>query len=308
MEPNRVLVVDDEEAICDLLASMLRHYGYEVETETDPRKVMTLLDEGDFDILLLDLVMPGMDGLELIEKIRRHTSTLPILVVTGYGGADTTVEAMRRGATDFVTKPVDASFLELRMRRAFDVEHARRLANTDGLTGLYNHRHLQERLQQEIDRAQRYGRPISVVMADLDRFKRYNDAYGHPRGDEVLIVVAQTLRQVSRAADIVARYGGEEFTLILPETPAAEAGVLAERARQRIEEMSIGDGEARVTLSLGVAAFSPGMTKESLIEAADAALYAAKHRGRNRVCFVEEVGSGEIAAAEIARAKAAAFT
>jgi two-component system cell cycle response regulator len=306
--PNRVLVVDDEVAICDVLAAMLRHYGYQVVTETDPSRVMDLLRDGDFDILLLDLVMPGMDGLELIEKIRRHTTTLPILVVTGYGGADTTVEAMRRGATDFVTKPVDSSFLELRMRRAFDLEHARRLANTDGLTGLYNHRHLQERLQQEIDRAQRYGRPLSVVMADLDRFKRFNDAHGHPRGDEVLIRVAQTLRQVSRAADIVARYGGEELTLILPETPAAEAGVLAERARQRVEAMAIGEGEARVTLSLGVAAFAPGMSKEALIEAADAALYSAKHRGRNRVCSVAEVGGGRSAADPDARAEALAFT
>lgn len=297
MKPKNILVVDDEVEICRVFDSMLTQIGYHVVTESDPRKVPELLKEGSFDAIVMDLVMPPMDGRDLIEKIREFTSTLPIVVVTGHGDADTTVEAMRRGATDFVTKPVDAAFLDLRLRRAYDVEHSRRLANTDGLTGLHNHRHLQERLSQEIERAERYRRPLSVIMADLDHFKRFNDSYGHPRGDEVLIQVSKTLREVSRAADIVARYGGEEFTLILPETPASDAGVLAERARQCVEALGIGGTGARVTLSLGIAAFRPGLTKEDLIGAADAALYAAKRRGRNRVCFVEEM-NGEASVTE----------
>lgn len=288
MEPKSILVVDDEVDICQVFDAMLTDLGYQVLTESDPRQVPEILRQSDFDVAVLDLVMPQMDGLELIEQIRQHSSTLPILVVTGYGSADTTVQAMRRGATDFVTKPVDAQFLDLRIRRAFDIELSRRLANTDGLTGLFNHRHMHERLAQEIERAERYGRPLSVVMGDLDHFKRFNDTHGHPRGDELLILVAQTLRQVSRAADIVARYGGEEFTLILPETPASDAGVLAERARQAIDQIEIG-GNRPISISLGVASYSPGLSQETLIESADAALYAAKHRGRNRVCFVEEI-------------------
>lgn len=295
MEPKNILVVDDEIDICRVFEAMLSQCGFEVLTESDPRKVMDLVRRHDFDAVIMDLMMPQMDGLELIELIRQYTSTLTILVVTGHGDAESTVEAMRRGATDFVTKPVDAEFLALRLRRACEIEHARRLANTDGLTGLYNHRHLQERLRQEIERAERYDRPLSVVMVDLDHFKRYNDTFGHPRGDEVLIQVSQTLRQVSRASDIVARYGGEEFTLILPETPASDAGVLAERARQQIESLEIGGVRTRVTLSLGVAAHVRGSSKEDLIESADAALYAAKRRGRNRVCFVEEIsGDGSV--------------
>ncbi len=289
MEPKNVLVVDDEVAICTLFDSMLSADGYQVVTECDPHKVLGIVRDGDFDAVVLDLVMPGMDGLKLIEKIRKHNTTLAILVVTGHGSAETTVAAMRLGATDFVTKPVDAAFLDLRIRRAYDLELARRLANTDGLTGLYNHRHLQERLRQEIERAGRYGRPLSVVMADLDHFKRFNDTYGHPRGDEVLIEVSHTLRQVTRAADIVARYGGEEFTLILPETPTHDAGVLAERARSCVEALEFGEKEARVTLSLGIASLAPGMSQAALIQAADTALYTAKHRGRNRVCFAEEL-------------------
>lgn len=289
MEPHRLLVVDDDEAVCHVLSVLLTDIGYEVVAETDARKVLSLVREGEFDVILLDIVMPELDGLELLDQIREHFNVLPVLVVTAYGSAELTVEAMRRGATDFVTKPVDAPLLDLRIRRAFDLEQTRRMANTDGLTGLYNHRHLQERLQQEIERADRYERPLSVVMADLDRFKSFNDAHGHPRGDEVLIAVSRTLRQLSRASDIVARYGGEEFTLILPETTAEEALVLAERARQCVEALDLEVAEgSRVTLSLGIASHAPGMSKEALIESADAALYTAKRQGRNRVCEAGE--------------------
>lgn len=289
-KPRRVLVVDDDATICRIFSTMLGQLGYEVVSSTDPRRTLPLLRDGAFDAVLLDLIMPGLDGLDLLERIRHHFAALPILVVTGHGSAESTVEAMRRGATDFVTKPVGASFLDLRIQSACDLEHARRLANTDGLTGLYNHRFLQERLQEEIDRARRYRRALSVVMADLDHFKRFNDTFGHPRGDDVLIQVSQTLRQVTRAADLVARYGGEEFTLILPETASAEASILAERARQCVEALEIGGETAPVTLSLGLTPLGPEMTKGGLMSAADAALYEAKNRGRNRVC-VYDVGT-----------------
>ncbi|MCP4663186.1 MAG: diguanylate cyclase [bacterium] len=295
MEPKNLLVVDDEVDVCHLLAEMLEVHGYHVVTETDPCRVLDLLREGDFDAALLDMVMPGLSGLELTARIREHFNVLPILVVTGYGSAEATVEAMRCGATDFVTKPVDAEFLDLRIRRAFDHEHARRLANTDGLTGLYNHRYLQERLRQEVERAQRYQRSLSLVMADLDHFKIYNDTYGHPRGDEALIEVAHILRRVSRSSDVVARYGGEEFTLLLPETSARHAEVVATRARERVAKLEFSwerFGAAGLTLSLGIASFCPSWnTKETLIEAADAALYEAKRQGRNRVCIASVPGA-----------------
>ncbi len=288
-EPKHLLVVDDDVAVCQVMSLMLTDLGYGVVAETDSRKALSILREGEFDVVLVDIVMPNLDGLELIDQIREHFNVLPILVVTAYGSSELTVDAMRRGATDFVTKPVDAPVLDLRIRRAFDLEQTRRMANTDGLTGLYNHRHLQERLQQEIERAERYDRPLSVIMADLDHFKSFNDAFGHPRGDELLIAVARTLRHLSRASDILARYGGEEFTLVLPETSAAEAQVLAERVRQCVAALEIEEPPSRrgaetgVTLSLGLASYAPGATKEELIEAADVALYRAKRAGRDCV-------------------------
>ena len=290
MEPRQLLVVDDDPTVCQIMSMMLmEQLGYDVVTETDARKVLGLLREGDFDIVLLDIVMPDLNGLELIDQIRQHFNVLPILVVTAYGSAEVTVDAMRRGATDFITKPVDAPLLDLRIRSAFALEQTRRMANTDGLTGLYNHRYMQERLEQEIERAERYERPLSVVMADLDHFKSFNDAFGHPRGDEALIEVSHTLRQVSRASDIVARYGGEEFTLILPETTAAEARVVAERARQCVAALDLGQPPQvpRVTLSLGVASHTAGSSKKALIEAADVALFQAKRDGRDRVRLAE---------------------
>ncbi len=299
---GRLLVVDDDETFCGFVDILLSEKGYQVVTETDTRRVLELLRGQTFDVLLLDLEMPQVHGLELLEQVREHWNVLPILIVTAHGGGDTTLEAMRRGATDFVIKPVDASHLDLRIRAACDLEHAKRLANTDGLTGLYNHRYLHQRLQQEIERGGRYARQLSLVMADIDNFKAYNDAFGHPRGDGILIAVAETLRQISRASDVIARYGGDEFVLILPETPAGEARVMAERARESVEALHrAGNGSITpgVTLSLGVASLSAGDGKHDLIDAADAALYEAKRLGRNRVCVAGENPSTNAAAAAV---------
>lgn len=286
-EPKNLLVVDDDPSVCQVMAAMLKDRGYDVVTETNGRKVLGLLQQGEFDVALIDLVMPAISGLELIDQIRQHDRVMPILVVTGLSSAENTVAAMRHGATDFVTKPVDSAFLDLRIRGAWDLARAHRLANTDGLTGLYNHRHLQERLREELDRARRYRRPLSLVMADLDHFKTYNDTYGHPQGDEVLMAVAHTLRQVSRTSDLVARYGGEEFTLVLPETSLEDAQTVAERARQCVAALEFQGREnshvTGVTLSLGIASYYHGCTQEELIALADAALYEAKRAGRNRV-------------------------
>jgi diguanylate cyclase (GGDEF)-like protein len=292
MEGKNLLLVDDDPTFCEVMKAQLEPMGYTVVTETDARLVLGLLQSGDFDVLLLDLMMPEIGGLEALQQIREHFSALPIVVVTGYDIPEVTVDAMRNGATDFVAKPVDASFLSLRILRACEHEHARRLANTDGLTGLYNHRHMQERLRQEVERAGRYDRALSLVMADLDQFKLFNDTYGHPSGDEVLIAVARVLRKISRGSDIAARYGGEEFTLVLPETPAAEAAKVADRARRAVAGLRFSKG-GRVTLSLGVASLTGrSMTKEELVEAADVALYRSKHDGGNRV-RVAAVAAGE---------------
>lgn len=189
----------------------------------------------------------------------------------------------------FVASHRDIS-VEKRLARRME-----RLANTDGLTGLYNHRHLVTRLEQELSRARRYMRPLCLMIIDLDHFKAVNDRYGHLKGDEVLAGSAQVIREVTRASDLAGRYGGEEFAVVLPETGLERARVLSERLRRRIAARSYpleGGKRFSVTCSIGVAQLSdPIGGVKSLIEAADAALYGAKAAGRNRVEIASPEGA-----------------
>ena len=284
---TRVLIVDDEEMVCKVFADMLKAYGYQARAETDGGHIIDLLWQEHFDVVLLDLMMPGISGLDLLRQLKQSFEELPVVIITGYGSIETAVELMQAGASDFVTKPVPASVLDIRIKRAIEYAQTKRLANTDGLTGLYNRRSFQERLQQEVDRANRYYRPLSLIMIDIDHFKTYNDTYGHLQGDDILVEVARTLQKLSRTSDIVARYGGEEFALILPETDSASAEVLGKRLQEHIESHTF-PGEEQLpghvlTISVGIASYTPPDTKEALLEAADMALYQAKREGRNRV-------------------------
>jgi diguanylate cyclase (GGDEF)-like protein len=288
---TNVLVVDDEEIICTLFAAMLSQYGgYHVVTTTDGRQVMDILRREPFHVVLLDMSMPIISGLDVLRQITQAFEELPVIIVTGHGSIEVAVESMQAGAADFVTKPVPASILHLRIQQALQHARTRRLASTDGLTELHNHRTFQERLAQEIARAERYSRPLSILMIDVDRFKVYNDTYGHPQGDIVLQDLARLLKEMSRASDTVARYGGEEFAIILPETDSASAQKLAERLREHVEGY-VFPGQERMpngtlTISIGVATHGSADSKEVLLQDADAALYAAKRGGRNRVCVV----------------------
>ena len=290
---TKVLVVDDEEVICTLFAAMLSQYGcYQVVTTTDGRKVIDILRREPFDVVLMDMRMPAITGSDLLRQIRQAFEELPVIIVTGHGSIEAAVESMQAGAADFVTKPVPAVVLHIRIQKALEHTHTRRLASTDGLTDLYNHRTFQERLAQEVDRANRYERPLSVVMIDVDNFKIYNDTYGHPQGDMVLRELARLLRETSRTSDIVARYGGEEFAIILPETDRVSAQKIGHRLRERVELHPF-PGEERLprgalTISVGVAIHTLAGTREVLLQSADAALYKAKRAGRNRVCVAGE--------------------
>ena len=284
---TKVLIADDEEVVCKLFTEMLKLYGYQTVTVTDGSKVVEILWKEHVDVVLLDLVIPPFNGLELLRQIKQSNENLPVVIITGYGSIETAVESMQAGAADFVTKPVEASVLDIRIKRAIEYAHTKHLANTDSLTGLYNRRSFQERLAQEVDRAIRYHRPLSLIMIDIDYFKLYNDTHGHLQGDNVLIEVAHALQSLSRAPDIVARYGGEEFALILPETDKVSAEAFGRRLRETIESHKFPGEEhlpAKVlTISVGLASYMPPDTKEAFLEAADIALYHAKREGRNRV-------------------------
>jgi two-component system cell cycle response regulator len=285
---TNVLIVDDEEIICTLFAAMLGHYGrYHVVTTTDGRQVLDILRREPFDVMLLDMSMPTISGLEVLRQVTQAFEELPVIIVTGHGSIEIAVESMQAGAADFVTKPVPAAVLHLRIQKALEHARTRRLASTDGLTEVYNHRTFQERLAQEIARANRYSRPLSLLMIDVDHFKVYNDTYGHPQGDSVLQDLARLLREMSRTSDTVARYGGEEFAIILPETDSVGAQKIAQRLLEQVEHHPFPGQEGMpggtLTISIGVATYASAGSKDALLQAADMALYTAKREGRNRV-------------------------
>jgi diguanylate cyclase (GGDEF)-like protein len=284
---HKVLIVDDDQETCEIFAAMLNTYGHQTSVLTDATKVLDYLWKERFDVVLLDLILPNISGLDLLRQLRQSFAELPVVVVTGYGSIENAVASMQAGAADFVTKPVEASVLHIRIQKAIEYAHTQHLANTDSLTGLYNRRVFLERLQQEVERALRYHRPLSLMMIDIDHFKGYNDTYGHLQGDRILVAVAQSLKTISRATDMVARYGGEEFILLLPETDSTRAEALGNRLREHIERQRFVGmqqmPEQAVTISVGIASYMAPAPKESLLEAADSALYQAKHMGRNRV-------------------------
>ena len=271
--------------MCEVLRSYVERQDFEVFVASSHAEALEVLRRVDLDIVLLDLVLQEESGLDLLKRIRRDSSSLPVIILTGYASVETAVKAMRAGASDFMTKPVDRAVLEMRIERAMELELARRLANTDGLTGLYNHRVFHERLTEEVTRAHRYGHALSVLLADLDKFKDFNDSHGHPAGDQALIEVAKILRRSSRSSDIIARYGGEEFAVILPEATIEEAHIFAERVRERIEHTAFrSDSTAgELTVSCGIATLRDTEQARELIERADRALYRAKGSGRNAV-------------------------
>jgi diguanylate cyclase (GGDEF)-like protein len=285
---TNLLIVDDEAEVCGVLTGVLAAKGYTAESETRATRVMGRLRQHPYEAVLLDLFMPDLSGIALLEQIKGEFEDLPIVVLTGKGDLATAVQAMQVGASDFISKPVEGGFLDLRIQRAIELEHARRLAKLDGLTGLYNHRFFQERLGEEIKRSERHARPLALLLLDVDHFKDFNDTHGHMTGDAVLREVSRLLLESSRVEDVVARYGGEEFAMILPETASEGAEVFASRVRRVFESKRLEEGglhrDTKITVSIGVAGWTAESTPESLLRAADQALYQAKREGRNRVC------------------------
>ena len=303
-----ILVVEDDPVSRMLLEKTLTKAGHEVACAKDGREALTCLNEKFYPIVFTDWMMPEVDGLELCRSIRAHVSAgyVFIFLLTARDSRDDMIAGLEAGADDYLTKPFDRAELFARLKTAVRIlslekslkeanEAIRVLSITDTMTGCYNRTYMDAQFPNELQRAARYGHPISVLMVDIDHFKEVNDTYGHQAGDQVLKAFVETLcRSIRSGVDWIARYGGEEFILVLPETSFESAQLLAERLRTKISEeiISYKGNEIRITASFGVTGFPSGQGRtgslegfshEAMIRVADKCLYAAKDEGRNRV-------------------------
>ncbi|MDI6796227.1 MAG: diguanylate cyclase [Desulfatibacillaceae bacterium] len=296
----RILVIDDSRLVAHVAKTILVKQGHEVLLAQDGAAGLAVLDEIRPDLILLDLIMPGMDGYAVCEKVKNtfETKDIPVIMLTSKAESADKVRGLELGASDYVTKPFDEGELvarvntHLRLKELYESlqeknRQLQELANRDGLTGLFNHRYFQEALSKDFQRAMRYHESLSCVLLDIDFFKKFNDTYGHQTGDVVLKTLGGIIEDSLRDTDLAARYGGEEFALVLYHTPAPAAYMVADRLRQSVEnhEFVHDDLVLKVTISVGVATFPhPDIPDhKTLVECADKALYRAKEAGRNQV-------------------------
>ena len=291
--PSRILVIDDDVFSARLVDGVLRASGFASSICCEPDRAWATIEAEQPDLIILDVVMPGMDGFDLCRRVRQspRLQLTPIIFVTRKGDVEQRVRGLEAGGNDYVAKPFDPAELVARVRSHLQrLAVLREMAIRDGLTRCYNNNYFKQRLQQEIQRAQRYQTDLTVGMLDLDHFKRVNDSYGHPAGDAVLSHVASILIASVRATDVVARYGGEEFGFLLIEAAVPESTIITNRLRERIArhrfEIPAVHGEplrVNVTVSIGLAPFRADDTLTTVLGRADDALYEAKARGRDQV-------------------------
>ena len=307
---KRILVVDDHEDNIELLRARLEARGYEVEGASDGQAALDAVERICPDLILLDVMMPKMDGMEVVRRLKAKSEAnelpfIPVIMQTALDSTENKVEGLDAGADDYITKPINFAELEARVNSLLRIKALQvalkarekelselngqltRISLTDGLTQIENRRSLNERLHEMWQHSVRLHEPISLVMCDIDKFKSVNDNHGHQAGDAVLKGFAQLLKGEAREIDRVGRYGGEEFLLILPGTVLDAAVTFAERLREKVEghTFTYEGGTLQRTMSCGVASSPHPRVKDedALLRAADDALYVAKETGRNRV-------------------------
>ncbi len=295
----RLLVVDDQPVNIQTLYQAFSA-DHQVLMATSGEQALTLCASHQPDLVLLDVMMPVMDGHEVCRRLKSDPATrdIPVIFVTAHNDEAAETLGLELGAVDFISKPINPKIVRARAKTHLTLKAQsdllRQWVYIDGLTGVHNRRHFDERLAAEWGRAVRNGTPLSVVLLDVDFFKRYNDRYGHQAGDDCLRQIAAALKEgLRRPTDLVARYGGEEFVCLLPDTDLGGAILLAERLGQQVFARQIEHADSSVapvvTVSLGVCGKheEAAGTAEALLRGADAQLYVAKSRGRHQVAGAE---------------------
>lgn len=295
LHSGRILIVDDEKVNRDIL-SLLLEENETIAAKDGEQAIKRAMSSNPPDLILLDVVMPGMDGYEVCRHLKEDEKTkhIPVIFITVKSTVAEETKGLELGAVDYISKPFSPAIVKARVENHMELKKQRDLLEklnvTDGLTGIFNRRHFDEYLEQQWRIASRTDSFLSLVMMDIDKFKQFNDNYGHAVGDECLINVAAALAQsADRDIDLIARYGGEEFVAVLPGTNHEGALQVAEEMRSKVEGLKIRHEYStvndHVTMSLGVATCQgvSNTQASSLVVKADKALYQAKDAGRNRV-------------------------
>ena len=292
---NSLLVVDDETANIMTLTRILSP-EYVIYAAKNGEDAIALAVEHVPDVILLDILMPEMNGFEVLAALKGSDRTweIPVIVITGLNSAEDEEKGLALGAADYISKPFSPEVVKLRVRNQIKIFNCintiKDLSLMDQLTGIPNRRSFDERLRLEWGRAIRTETPISILVFDLDNFKKYNDTYGHMQGDMVLQSVAKLFAgELKRSADFIARWGGEEFIALLASTEWNGALDVAERIRSGVENavVPLANGEAtKITVSIGINSQvpTPSASLDDFIQHADKALYTAKNECKNRVC------------------------
>ena len=304
---SRVLVIDDSKKFRELITNALAEAELfdDYCTANGGLEGFKFLTENRVDLIICDLVMPQVDGLKFLQLVNAipELSNIPVIILTVNNDRNAKLKGLEQGACDYLTKPFDAAELvarvniHLKIKKLQDElkaanDHFKQLSNIDPLTNLYNRRFFTEIIEIELQRSSRFQSYVSLLVVDIDHFKKVNDIYGHQAGDKVLVAVAEKLREGLRTYDIASRYGGEEFVIVLPGTPLARGMEVAERLRKAVQALTfeLPLDRVSVTVSIGLAAFPTAHVDcfNALFTRADEALYRAKQNGRNRVEAAEE--------------------
>ncbi|UCD71361.1 MAG: diguanylate cyclase [Syntrophobacterales bacterium] len=290
-EKAKILIIDDIPDTVDIVKKLFKSEGHAVFTASTGEEGVRRATQIKPDVILLDINLPGIDGNMALRKIKRETPGQSVVMLTAYATLDNAIQALKEGASDFVKKPFEMDHLVHIVNRCIEKtrivrekerleEEVRRLSITDDLTGLYNHRYFYKKLEEETIRAQRQNIPLSLMMFDVDNFKKYNDTRGHIEGDKVLETIGKIVDQcIRQKVDSGYRYGGDEFAVILIGVEADRASEIAERIRGLVEKAKLGN----VTISIGLAEYNSDSDIKHFVKSVDDAMYMAKSQGGNRM-------------------------
>jgi diguanylate cyclase (GGDEF)-like protein len=294
-DKKKILIVDDEKTNIIALAQFLKN-NFDIIVATDGETAIEIAEKHVPDIILLDVIMPGLSGFEVLTRLKDSSTTIniPVIFITGLGNAEDEEKGLSLGAVDYITKPFHPSVVKARLNthlRMSDYVHTiERLCLLDALTGLPNRRGFDSRMSVEWGRAHREKKQLGLIVLDIDKFKIYNDTYGHPQGDVLLKEIAKVLNEtINRSSDFVSRWGGEEFFVLLPDTDLEGTSKIAEQIRINVKNMEVlcsNGAKTSSTVSLGAASIVPGDSDyaDEFISNVDKLLYKAKNNGRDQVC------------------------